>query len=161
MYPQVTAGRVLRGSIENTYPAQVLNKWLLALGEFDTLNPHQAAERWRMPLKNTLERLHAMVGGPLEIVPGCVEVYRKNVWINPNTPPLQPGKETWEKTRADRLNLIPKEGATVRALADLWQISHISAKRVVERFRDAGLIQHIKVGTKHLWRRAEKWTPKK
>lgn len=107
MYPQVTAGRVLRSSIENTYPVATLNKWLLALGEFDTLNPHQAAERWGMPLKNTLERLHAMVGGPLEIVPGLIEVYREAVWRNPEAPALQPGKETWDKTRLDRLNMIP------------------------------------------------------
>ena len=155
MYPQVTAGRVLRGSIENTYPAHVLNKWLLALGEFDTLNPHQAAERWSMPLKNTLERLHAMVGGPLEIVPGLIEVYRKAVWRNPEAPALQPGKETWDKTRLDRLNMVPAEGATMMQLAQMWGISHTSAKKVVEGMKERGWIKHIKVGKKYLWVRTK------
>jgi hypothetical protein len=57
--------------VTNTRPPEVIAAWLDGLGEFEQIEPAAAAERWGVSIRDAMERLHAMCGGPLEIPAGA------------------------------------------------------------------------------------------
>lgn len=53
-----------------------MEEWLKKLGEFDQIQPREAAERWGVSEQVAMERLHAMLGVCLIIPEGMIETYR-------------------------------------------------------------------------------------
>ena len=63
--------------VRSNYSPKTLAEWLAGLGSFDLLTPRDAADRWGCSVTEAMERLHSMVGGPLEIPAGQIERYRR------------------------------------------------------------------------------------
>lgn len=117
----------------NTRPPEVLAAWLNGLGSFDLLTPRDAADRWGCSVTEAMERLHAMTGGPLEIPAGQIETYRR-------IPPSRlPGSR--DERRAERLAMIPAEGARRCDLARIWGLSEKNIDAVLRAMVNRELIK--------------------
>ena len=140
----------------NTRPPELLASWLDALGTFDQLTPHDAAARWGVPVREAMERLHAMVGGPLEIPAGSIETYRRAEWAPDAIVDQDTGKPMHERDaqRVRRLAMIPKGGATRVELIKLWGVSGDSAfYEIVRVMQSRGLIRLDRSMRPPVWRR--------
>lgn len=151
---QTTPGSVLSGSFKNNYSVQTLTEWLGQLGQFTVLTPGQAAARWGVSPRQALRRLHAMVGGPLEIPAGCVEMYVRATWVSPTPAPCRPS-ESWATVREQRYAMIPDTGATMSTLAQMWGVTKQTAKRLALKMRQLGLIDYRREGKVYIWMRRE------
>lgn len=136
--------------VTNTRPPDQLAAWLDGLGSFDTLTPHDAAERWGVDLRAALERLHIMVGGPLEVPAGHVETYRRAEWSpTPAVTPMGNVGNERDIRRMRRLAQIPERGATRRELREIWDVSDSNFEEIIETMKRRGLISR----TGKIWRR--------
>ena len=128
----------------NTRPPELLASWLDALGTFDQLTPHEAAAIWNVPVREALERLHAMVGGPLEIPAGSIETYRRAPW----TPtPARPRLSEYDPRaiRNQRMEMIPDTGITISQAAELWGTSPKSTGKMSQKMVIAGDLRRVRV----------------
>ena len=130
----------------NTRPPELLEEWLNALGTFDVLTPHEAAAIWDVSVREALERLHAMVGGPLEIPSGHIETYRRAEWTPAATAP-RPGRQGRDHvaTRQTRLKSMPEAGITIAAAAEMWGITHKSAAEYLQVLVRGGFARRVRV----------------
>jgi hypothetical protein len=153
MYPGGRAvpggSRVIVRDILNTRPPEVLAAWLNGLGSFDELTPRDAAGRWGCSITEAMERLHAMVGGPLAIPAGQVERYRRIPWSL--TPALEssrlPGSR--DERRAERLAMIPAGGARRCDLARIWGLSEKNIDATLKAMVNQKLIKR----EEKIWKR--------
>jgi len=140
--------------VTNTRPPEVIASWLDGLGSFGMLTPHDAAERWGVELRTALERLHIMVGGPLEVPDGHVETYRRAEWTAAASAPSRAKAPRIEEVRLHRLALVPKQGATKEELMRLWSLSEEGTMKTIRWLiaRDLLAFDRLAHGKK-IWRR--------
>ena len=140
--------------VTNTRPPEQIAAWLEDLGTFDLLTPHDAAERWGVELRTALERLHCMVGGPLEVPMGHVETYRRAEWTATASAPSRAKAPRIEEIRLHRLALVPKQGAMKEELMRLWQLSEDGTEKTIKWLVARDLLAFDRrAHGKKIWRR--------
>jgi hypothetical protein len=145
---------VIVRDVTNTRPPDQIAAWLDGLGTFDTLTPHDAAERWGVELRTALERLHCMVGGPLEVPMGHVETYRRAEWTATASAPSRAKAPRIDELRLHRLALVPKEGATREKLQEIWGLSEEGTMKTIRWLIARDLLAFDrKAHGKKIWRR--------
>jgi hypothetical protein len=159
------AGRAVPGGegvivrdVLNTRPPDQLAAWLDGLGSFDLLTPHDAAERWGVELRTALERLHCMVGGPLEVPDGHVETYRRAEWTAAASAPSRAKAPRIEEVRLHRLAMVPREGATREQLQAIWGLNPTGTDKNIKWMVENDLLAFDWKRTKNermqkIWRR--------
>lgn len=135
----------------NTRPPEQISAWLNGLGSFDLLTPRDAADRWGCSVTEAMERLHAMVGGPLEVPMGRIEIYRRAPWtaILGKSPVSGLPSNERDERRLKRLAMIPEGGATRRELRELWDVSDSAIEEILSVMRRRGMIERVG----KIWRR--------
>lgn len=140
--------------VTNTRPPDQIAAWLDGLGSFDLLTPHDAAERWGVELRTALERLHIMVGGPLEVPEGHIETYRRVEWTATASAPSRAKAPRIEEIRLHRLALVPKQGAMKEELMRLWQLSENGTEKTIKWLVARDLLAFDRrAHGKKIWRR--------
>lgn len=140
--------------VMNTRPPEMLAAWLAGLGEFEEIRPHEAAERWAVPIREAMERLHAMTGGPLEIPVGAVEVYRPSNWTAEASTTTRVHQTKAVDVLLRRLSQIPEEGATRAQLQELWGIGEAGVDKAITRLERMKSITFEWRGRYKIWRRS-------
>jgi hypothetical protein len=145
---------VIVRDVTNTRPPDQIADWLDGLGTFDLLTPHDAAERWGVELRTALERLHCMVGGPLEVPDGHVETYRRAEWTAAASAPSRAKAPRIDEVRMHRLAMVPREGATREQLQEIWGLSEEGTMKTIRWFIARDLIAFDRLAHgKKIWRR--------
>lgn len=138
----------------NTRPPDQLAAWLDGLGEFEQIEPAAAAERWGVSIRDAMERLHAMVGGPLVIPAGQIERYQRAEWTATASAPSRAKAPRIEEVRLHRLALVPKDGATREQLQEIWGLSEEGTMKTIRWFIARDLIAFDRLAHgKKIWRR--------
>ena len=140
--------------VTNTRPPEVIASWLDGLGSFDLITPHDAAQRWGVELRTALERLHIMVGGPLEVPEGHIERYQRAEWTATASAPSRAKAPRIEEIRLHRLALVPKQGAMKEELMRLWQLSENGTEKTIKWLVARDLLAFDRrAHEKKIWRR--------
>lgn len=144
--------------VTNTRPPELIAEWLDGLGSFDLLTPHDAAERWSVPVRVAMERLHAMVGGPLEVPEGHIETYRRAEWTATASAPSRAKQRPIEEIRLHRLAMVPREGATREQLQVIWGLNPTGTDKNIKWMVENDLLAFDWKRTKNermqkIWRR--------
>ncbi len=138
----------------NTRPPEQISAWLNGLGSFDLLTPTDAASRWGVDMRTALERLHAMVGGPLVIPAGQIERYRRAEWTATASAPSRAKAPRIEEIRLHRLELVPKQGAMREELMRLWSLSKEGTMKTIRWLIARDLLAFDRrAHGKKIWRR--------
>ena len=140
--------------VTNTRPPDQLAEWLDGLGSFEQIEPAAAAERWGVSIRDAMERLHAMTGGPLEIPAGQIETYRRAEWTATASAPSRAKAPRIEEVRLHRLALVPKQGATREELMRLWSLSEEGTMKTIRWLIARDLLAFDRrAHGKKIWRR--------
>lgn len=140
--------------VTNTRPPDQLAAWLDGLGEFSEIEPADAATRWGVEMRIALERLHAMVGGPLVIPAGQIERYQRAEWTATASAPSRAKAPRIEEIRLHRLALVPKQGAMKEELMRLWQLSENGTEKTIKWLVARDLLAFDRrAHGKKIWRR--------
>lgn len=124
--------------------------WVDSLGAWERLDPQEAAARWGVTVKVAMKRLHAMVGGPIRIVPGEVEVYEHGEWSAMYREPRNQQRKGWDQIKAERLFVIPEKGAIAADLARAWNVSRWTAGDYILNLSRDGYIRIDDTGTRRI-----------
>lgn len=130
--------------VTNTRPPEVIAAWLDGLGTFDEIRPAEAAQRWGVTVREAMERLHSMTGGPLEIPAGHIERYRRVEWTPGVSKPRNPGFVRPAEVRKRRAGMIPEAGITIREAAELWELSPDAAADQLQQMTKSGWLERIR-----------------
>ena len=134
--------------VTNTRPPDQIAAWLDGLGEFEQIEPAEAAERWGVTIREAMERLHSMTGGPLEIPECQIERYRRVEWTPGVSRPRNPGFVRPAEIRKRRAATIPEAGITIREAAELWELSPDAAADQLQQMTKAGWLERIRTGNR-------------
>lgn len=135
-------------------PPDQIAAWLDGLGMFDEIRPAEAAQRWGVTVREAMERLHIMVGGPLEVPHGHVETYRRAEWTATASAPSRAKAPRIDEVRLHRLALVPKQGAMKEELMRLWQLSEDGTEKTIKWLVARDLLAFDRrAHGKKIWRR--------
>ena len=122
-----------------------LSRWMQGLGPFEEITPMEAAERWGLPVKEAMERLHSMLGSMVEIPPGQIERYRPASMDRFEDFPRSPQKPQTPRERVPlsaRLQDVPRTGATVSEMTRVWSLlSRRGTEKALQSLAKAGLVE--------------------
>lgn len=148
---ELSGGKILRGCVKNEVSAETLAVWLEGLGEFDRIDPVEAAARWGIRIRDALTRLHLMVGANLRIPRGCVETYE--ILPPVKFPPDPLANRPPAELREERLAKFPDAGATVHDLSPIWGLSIRSTSKALGNMLKMGLVDYGWRGGTKFWRK--------